>query len=598
MSLELETYKMKNKRIKENKKIDKQKRIKGPSVFSLIKLYIPLIVLLIILTIAGNSLNLFLPKIIAGAIDSYTSGKFILLDIVTKFSIITVIVLLLTYIQSIFQTYISEKVAYDLRKKLIDKISVSEFSYIQNITPSKILTNLTSDIDAIKVFVSQAVSSIISAVFLIFGAGIFLLLTNWKLALAVFCIIPIIAFIFSKIFGKIKKLFKKSQESIDWLNKVINESILGAALVRILNSQQPEYNKFLDANTEAKNIGMSILHLFASLIPVINFLTNMATLTIVSLGGYFVIFGHMTIGDFTAFNSYLSILIFPIIMIGFVSSGIAQADASYKRVYEILNSPDEKKNGNANFSFKKEIKVENLFLKLDNKEIIKNISFVIKKGQKNAIIGPTAAGKSQLFYLLTALIQPTSGSIKYDEKDISDYDKSSFHKQIGFVFQDSVIFNLSLRENIAFSNIASDIDLKKAIETADLSDFINSLPEKLDTVIFERGVNLSGGQKQRIMLARALVLNPSILFLDDFTARVDRETEKRILNNINKNYPGITLISITQKVAPVENYDQIILLMEGELLAKGNHKELLENSPEYMQIYNSQNSINNYELHA
>ena len=574
------------------------KKINNPSVFSLVKLYIPLIILLIVLTIAGNGLNLFLPKIISGAMDSYNKSGFVLSDVIVKFSIITIVVLLLTYIQSIFQTYISEKVAYDLRKKLVDKISKSEFSYIQNITPSKILTNLTSDIDAVKVFVSGAVSSIISAVFLIFGAGAFLLFTNWKLALAVFCIIPIIAIIFSRIFSKIKKLFKRSQESIDWLNKVINESILGAALIRILNSQQQEYNKFLDANKEAKDIGMSILHLFASLIPVINFLTNIATLTIVCLGGYFVIFGHMSIGDFTAFNSYLSILIFPIIMIGFVSSSIAQADASYKRIYEILNSPDEKKSGDNIFNFGNEIKVENLFLKLNNKDIIKNISFTIKKGEKNAIIGPTAGGKTQLLYLLSGLIEPTSGVIKYDDKNILDYEKNSFYKQIGFVFQDSVIFNLSLRENIAFSNTINDNDLKKAIDTSDLWDFINLLPEKLDTIISERGTNLSGGQKQRIMLARALVLNPKVLFLDDFTARVDRTTEQKILNNISNNYPEITLISITQKIAPVEKYDQIILLMEGELLATGKHKDLLKNSPEYIQIYNSQNSINNYEVHS
>ena len=574
------------------------KKINNPSVFSLVKLYIPLIILLIVLTIAGNGLNLFLPKIISGAMDSYNKSGFVLSDVIIKFSIITIVVLLLTYIQSIFQTYISEKVAYDLRKKLVDKISKSEFSYIQNITPSKILTNLTSDIDAVKVFVSGAVSSIISAVFLIFGAGAFLLFTNWKLALAVFCIIPIIAIIFSRIFSKIKKLFKRSQESIDWLNKVINESILGAALIRILNSQQQEYNKFLDANKEAKDIGMSILHLFASLIPVINFLTNIATLTIVCLGGYFVIFGHMSIGDFTAFNSYLSILIFPIIMIGFVSSSIAQADASYKRIYEILNSPDEKKSGDNIFNFGNEIKVENLFLKLNNKDIIKNISFTIKKGEKNAIIGPTAGGKTQLLYLLSGLIEPTSGVIKYDDKNILDYEKNSFYKQIGFVFQDSVIFNLSLRENIAFSNTINDNDLKKAIDTSDLWDFINLLPEKLDTIISERGTNLSGGQKQRIMLARALVLNPKVLFLDDFTARVDRTTEQKILNNISNNYPEITLISITQKIAPVEKYDQIILLMEGELLATGKHKDLLKNSPEYIQIYNSQNSINNYEVHS
>jgi ATP-binding cassette subfamily B protein len=166
------------------------------------------------------------------------------------------------------------------------------------------------------------------------------------------------------------------------------------------------------------------------------------------------------------------------------------------------------------------------------------------------------------------------------------------------VFQDSVMFNLSLRENIAFSNIVKDENIAKAIETAELSNYINSLPEKLDTMVSERGTSLSGGQKQRIMLARALALNPKILLLDDFTSRVDTDTERRILANITANYPNLTLISVTQKISAIEQYDQIILLMEGELLASGRHEELMRSSAEYVQIYQSQRSTSQYELNT
>jgi ATP-binding cassette subfamily B protein len=172
------------------------------------------------------------------------------------------------------------------------------------------------------------------------------------------------------------------------------------------------------------------------------------------------------------------------------------------------------------------------------------------------------------------------------------------HLQVGFVFQDSIIFNLTLRENIAFSKTVKDEDLEKAIRTAELKDFVDSLPEKLDTVVSERGTSLSGGQKQRIMLARALALSPKILLLDDFTARVDSTTERKILENVHRNYPGITLLSVTQKIASVEDYDQIILLMEGEVLAAGTHAQLMGTSPEYVQIYDSQRSTSHYELHA
>jgi ATP-binding cassette subfamily B protein len=197
---------------------------------------------------------------------------------------------------------------------------------------------------------------------------------------------------------------------------------------------------------------------------------------------------------------------------------------------------------------------------------------------------------------MTGLTTPQSGEVLYDGLPLAQYEHTSFYPQIGLVFQDSVLFNTTVRENIAFSTTVTDASLQKAIETAELADFLDTLPQGLDTQVSERGTSLSGGQKQRLMLARALALNPKILFLDDFTARVDTQTERKILENIQRNYPGLTLISITQKIAPIEQYDQIILLMEGEILAHGTHDELMRTSPEYVQIFDSQRSTNAYEL--
>jgi ATP-binding cassette subfamily B protein len=228
--------------------------------------------------------------------------------------------------------------------------------------------------------------------------------------------------------------------------------------------------------------------------------------------------------------------------------------------------------------------------------VLKDVSFEAKAGTKTAVIGPTAAGKTQLLYLLTGLLRPNSGSVEFDGRSIDDYNKERLHAQVGFVFQDTIVFNLTVRENIAFSKTVTDADLEKAIATAELKDFIETLPDKLDTVVSERGSSLSGGQKQRIMLARALALNPRVLLLDDFTARVDSTTERQILENVQRNYPDITLLSVTQKIAPVEDYDQIVLLMEGEVLATGTHQHLIATSPEYVQIYDSQRSTSHYEL--
>jgi ATP-binding cassette, subfamily B, bacterial len=237
-------------------------------------------------------------------------------------------------------------------------------------------------------------------------------------------------------------------------------------------------------------------------------------------------------------------------------------------------------------------------LKFGDKEVLKDVSFAAKAGTTTAIIGPTAAGKSQLLYVLIGLLKPASGTVNYDGELLDAYDKEALHRQVGFVFQDSILFNLTLRENIAFSSDIPQRDMENAIATAELQDFIATLPMGLDTVVSERGTSLSGGQKQRVMLARALALNPKVLLLDDFTARVDTNTERAILRNIHQNYSGITLISVTQKISSVEHYDQIILLMEGEVLASGTHPRLMETSPEYVQIYESQRSTNLYEIHS
>jgi ATP-binding cassette subfamily B protein len=195
-----------------------------------------------------------------------------------------------------------------------------------------------------------------------------------------------------------------------------------------------------------------------------------------------------------------------------------------------------------------------------------------------------------LLYLLTGLIKPNEGTVLFDNRNIDDYNKENFYSHVGFVFQDSIIFNMSIRENIAFSDRVTDESLAKAIETAELKDYIESLPEKLNTVVSERGTSLSGGQKQRIMLARALAINPQILLLDDFTARVDTQTEIKILQNVRRNYPGITLISVTQRIATAGQFDQVIVLMEGEIVASGTHNVLMNTSTEYVQIYQSQQS--------
>jgi len=559
-------------------------------IFSLTKPYLWFIVGILIISLASNGLSLIIPKMIASVLDTFQRSDFKLSNYLGIFSLITISILVFSAIQSVLQTYLSERIGKDLRNQLITKISQQPFSFIVKITPEKLLTNLTADIDNIKMAISQGLIQIFSSIIVLIGATVLLLSINWKLALMVLTVIPLIGMIFFFTFRKIHKFFAKSQIIIDKLNKTINESIIASSLIRIVNSRASEINKFDDVAGEAKSNGLSILKLFSSLIPLISIIANITTVVILLIGGRFIVAGTFTIGNLSAFLSYISMLIFPIVVLGVISNILARAGVSYERISQILETKTEKFYGDTNQEIKGEIVFKDVNLSIDNKEILKNVSFKIKANSRTAILGPTAAGKTQILYLISGLLPQTSGQILIDNIPLTDYSQKCLSDQIGLVFQDSSIFNTTIMENINFKNVLDQKNINKAINTAELGDFIKKLPKGFNTKIAERGNNLSGGQKQRLTLARALALNPKVLLLDDFTARVDKDTENKIFANVAKNYANITQILITQQISSVTDFDQIILFMEGEVLAIGTHKELLKNSKDYQQIYNSQMS--------
>lgn len=573
-------------------------RPRPPGLNSLLGPYRRQIALLILLAAAANAFSLAIPALIASGIDSFVAGRFDLDTTLTQALLVALAVFIFTAGQNVLQTLLSERVALDLRSQLVDRIAVQGYRFIDDVTPAKLLTNLTSDIDAIKLYVSQVIPTQVTSVVVIVGTSVILLRLDWQLAAIVLLVIPLLGGTFFFIMRRLRPFFMQSREVIDLLNKVIRENIIGAALTRVLGTATAEQQKFDAANSRSRDLGFRIVGLFSLMIPIITFVSGMGTLTVVTLGGWYVIEGDMTIGTFTAFLNYLALLIFPILMIGFMTNLIAQASASHARISGILKAPVPAATGSCRDVLHGAISVRNVSLHYGGKAVLRNVSLDIAPASRTAILGPTAAGKTQLLNLLAGLSVPESGSIEYDGKPLSDFDQQAFFAQVGLVFQDSVLFSTTLRENIAFTTAINDESLQRAVATAELADFVATLPKGLDTHVSERGTTLSGGQKQRIMLARALAQNPRILFLDDFTARVDASTERRILANITRNYPGLTLVSITQKIAPVMDYDQIVLLMEGEVLQSGTHAMLLQTSPEYVQIHTSQRSTQSYELPA
>lgn len=543
--------------------------------------------MVLVLGVATNGLALYVPKLAARVIDQSGEHLFLMLFGVAILSFIIAVV------QIYASTYFSEKVALDLRKKLINKISGQTFGYISSSTPGRLLTIVTSDVDAVKNVISQGIVALLGALVTLVGAAIFLLYINWHLALITLSVIPFLILSIGIIFGSLSKLFVAGQENMEKITAIVNESIIGAAIVRVLNSTSSEVKKFDTVNAATRGVGMKIVNQISALIPVITLLANATVMIIIWFGGKLVAEGGLTIGEFSAFFSYSALFIWPLFVLSFVGTMISRGNVSLGRIRTVLEAPIEEETGTLKAEVKGDIEFKEVTLNYTDeggaeRTVLKDISFSIKAGTRNAIVGPTAAGKTQLFYLLSGLIKPSKGEILIDGKPIETYDSDSLLSQIGLVFQDSIMFNTSFRDNIAFSTDKAGILLIKALETSELTDLVESLPRGLDTLVSERGTSLSGGQKQRLMLARALAIDPKILLLDDFTARVDQATENSILKNVAKNYPNVTLVSITQKVEPIWSYDQIIVVMEGELVATGTHTELIKDSFEYKQIYESQ----------
>jgi ATP-binding cassette subfamily B protein len=560
-------------------------------VLKLLTPYRRLIALLAFLGFASNGATLVFPELIGQGMDTFTEQNTISQVLIQQFGVTIIVVAVLSTLQSLVQVYTSEKVARDLRERISHKLSRQSYEFVVRHGPDKLLTNLTSDVDAIKLFVSHAIAGMLSSGVILVGASGLLLYLNWKLALAVLSIVPVIGLTFGLVLMRVKKLFKASREVVDQLNKVINESIVGAALIRVLHKMKEEMERFDLVNARALKINLGILALFAAMIPVVTFTASLGTLIILLLGGKFVLIKQMTLGELAAFNSYLGLLIFPIFIMGFMSGLIARTRASWDRVAKVLDAPEPEIGGTVEQPVEGRIQVDDIDLSYGEKAVLQSVSFKLEPRTRNAIIGPTAAGKTQLLYLLTGLMEPDSGTIKID----GQYRPRELKHQVSMVFQESALFYASLKENIEFHPDVTPEGFKKAVETAELQDFIDTLPEGEDTLVSERGTSLSGGQKQRVMLARALAVEPDILFLDDFTARLDQATEKRVLQNMRENYPDLTLLAVTQRVSTIADYDNIILMMEGEVLASGTHAELMETSPDYRQIYESQKSTHEYE---
>jgi ATP-binding cassette subfamily B protein len=552
------------------------------------KEYIVLIVAGVISLLLANSLNLILPTIIARVIDEYQITH----TIQTKYYIIAGAALIVGTVFTFLNTYLNsilgEKVGKDLKERLFRKVLQHNYSYLVETKPSKILTVINSDTEYIKNTFTQAIGSALMAIFMLIGSLFLMFSINSKLALIIVIAAPTLIGILVLLIKDKFKLFRKIQKLRDNLNKVIAENIKATMLVKVFVSEKTEINKFKKVNKQNKLLGLEINKVFATVVPIVTALSTLGTILILYVGGRDVIYGNMTIGDMTAFNSYVQLFAAPILMLGLMITSLGQAIASLSRINEILNSPITFKNGSKNIKTLEEIKVKNLSLKIDESPVLKDINFSIKKGEKVGILGLTGSGKTIFLKTFLRALDPTSGEILLNEENIKDYQIQDVRKLIGFSFQENFLFNSSIYENIRFGRDLSKKEILKAADISEVDEFAKASEKGYKTKVGERGNNLSGGQKQRVMIARALASRPELLILDDATSRLDIETEEKVFDNIRKEYEDITIILVAQKIASVKDCDRIYIFDNGKIEESGTHEDLLKTSVLYQEIELSQ----------
>ncbi len=540
--------------------------------------------------------ELQIPRLLQSIIDTGIPNKD--LAFIAGTAVLMVVIAFMDAGMAIGNTFLSVRAAQgfaaDVRSAIFRRIQSFSFGNLDKFQTGQLIIRMTSDVNIIQMMVMMGLRMFIRAPLMIVGSVALMYSINTELANIILLIMPL-TLVFAGIFvWKGQPMFMKVQTKLDRLNSVLQENLSGVRVVKAFVRQKHESERFDAANTDLMNQAISVNRFMMFLMPALFVLINLGVLAVLYFGGLQVIAGTFTVGEILAFSNYLLSSMFPLIFLSIMASQASAAIASGNRIYEVIDSEpmvQNKPNATVLSDVTGQVAFEDVSFSYakGGEPVLNNVSFTATPGQVVALLGATGSGKSTLINLIPRFYDANSGRVTVDGVDVKDVTLESLRTHIGIALQEPVLFSGLIRDNIKYGRPdATDEDVVEAAKAAQAHEFILSLPKGYDTEVGERGVGLSGGQKQRISIARAILVKPKILILDDSTSSVDIETEALIQQALETVMKGRTSFIIAQRISSVLKADKILVLDRGKIVAEGHHKELMEKSPIYREIFNSQ----------
>nr|WP_243144573.1 ABC transporter ATP-binding protein [Defluviitalea raffinosedens] len=498
-----------------------------------------------------------------------------------------------SYIQGLIVTGVSQKVSYNLRKEISEKINRLPLKYFDSVSHGDVLSRVTNDVDTVSQTLNQSLSQIITSATTLIGVLIMMLYISWEMTIAAILILPLSMVLVLAIVKKSQKYFIEQQKALGKVNGHIEEVYGGHNIMKAFNAEKEVVDQFRKINKELYDSAWKSQFLSGMMMPIMNFIGNLGYVAVSILGGWYASRGVIEVGDILSFIQYIKSFTQPISQVAQISNVIQSTVAAAERVFAFLEEKEEVTESAKPVELDKvegRVTFENVkFGYNEDKIIIKNFSADIKPGQKVTIVGPTGAGKTTIVKLLMRFYELNSGRILIDGHDIKEFTREHLRSHFGMVLQDTWLFSGSIMENIRYGRLsASDEEVIEAAKAAHVHRFIKTLPDGYNMMINEEANNISQGQKQLLTIARAILSDPRILILDEATSSVDTRTEILMQKAMENLMKGRTSFIIAHRLSTIKDADLILVMKDGDIIEQGSHEELLKKNGFYAELYNSQ----------